>query len=398
MLFSTVKYNYPTSIITINLHCLHFYFRVRPAGSNKPQRHSNGDEYCDSNNHRPQQQLSSSSSGNSNQFLTLEFCSAERAHCQSSTLVLCASKNGGGASGGRKPKAMMITSGGGGGSRRTTIPNSLSNGQLQQQQQQTKEALVDVVKGGKGNSTLPGGVGGDTMYTNAANLEQTISLQQELFRQSMMQQQQRRKEQQRGGAGGGGVKETDCSSNNNNINRKKRERINSKEKGVVVEGGGGGGGGVVLNGQEGDDPNQKMEWKVKRRPDGSRYIVRRPVQGREKGLVNGINSNRGTREQQQLNQQNHNNELTTEDETMSEIKMGRYWSREERKRHVEKAKERRLRQEQVLENVRQMQRKNQVNGVGEVVVVGVEKEGSGGGGGGVEDNNKIGGLLSVTTV
>lgn len=33
---------------------------------------------------------------------------------------------------------------------------------------------------------------------------------------------------------------------------------------------------------------------------------------------------------------------------MSELKLGRYWTREERKKHMEKAKERRLRHHQTL--------------------------------------------------
>lgn len=55
------------------------------------------------------------------------------------------------------------------------------------------------------------------------------------------------------------------------------------------------------------------------------------------------------------------NEVTTEDDTMSEIKLGRYWNKDERKKHMEKAKERRHRQEQVLENVKLLQRKNHLN-------------------------------------
>lgn len=97
-----------------------------------------------------------------------------------------------------------------------------------------------------------------------------------------------------------------------------------------------------------------MEWKVKRRPDGSRYIVRRPVQSRAL-------RNREMKINAERSQNCCGNEVTTEDDTMSEIKLGRYWNKDERKKHMEKAKERRHRQEQVLENVKLLQRKNQLN-------------------------------------
>lgn len=79
-----------------------------------------------------------------------------------------------------------------------------------------------------------------------------------------------------------------------------------------------------------------MVWKVKRRQDGSRYIVRRPV-SRTKQL-----KDRAVK----IAEERH--ELTTEDDTISEIKLGRYWNKEERKKHMEKSKERRNRQEAMI--------------------------------------------------
>lgn len=147
-----------------------------------------------------------------------------------------------------------------------------------------------------------------------------------------------------------------------------------------------------------------MVWKVKRRPDGSRYIVRRPAQGSR--VLRSREMKSGT-------QQCAANELTTEDDTMSEIKLGRYWNKDERKKHMERAKERRQRQEQVLENVKLMHRKNMIN-VGAAVDEGTIIGGGGGnssakvakgeqpsGGAGIAEgakDNKIDGLLSVTTV
>ncbi|XP_017062683.1 slo-interacting protein 1 isoform X2 [Drosophila eugracilis] len=70
-----------------------------------------------------------------------------------------------------------------------------------------------------------------------------------------------------------------------------------------------------------------MVWKVKRRPDGTRYIVKRPVRNRtEVGFRRSMRFNELT---------------TTEEDTVSEVKIGRYWTKEERKRHIERARERR---------------------------------------------------------
>ncbi|KAH8283239.1 hypothetical protein KR054_005948, partial [Drosophila jambulina] len=78
-----------------------------------------------------------------------------------------------------------------------------------------------------------------------------------------------------------------------------------------------------------------MVWKVKRRPDGSRYIVKRPVRNRLPQISSSIRKNI-----------RYNEVTTTEEDTVSEVKTGRYWTREERKRHFEKARERRQQQQQ----------------------------------------------------
>lgn len=163
-----------------------------------------------------------------------------------------------------------------------------------------------------------------------------------------------------------------------------------------------------------------MVWKVKKRPDGSRYIVRRPVQNR-------ILRNRELKINAERSQNCCGNDVTTEDDTVSEIKIGRYWNKEERKKHMERARERRHRQEQILENVKMLQTRNQINVsngfedsngsriIGESTVL-KKSSAKGGkinvvGGGGTMGkpgtaaaeqesgkDNKIIGLLSVTTV
>ncbi|XP_063301177.1 PDZ domain-containing RING finger protein 4 [Pelobates fuscus] len=76
----------------------------------------------------------------------------------------------------------------------------------------------------------------------------------------------------------------------------------------------------------------RMEWKVKIRSDGTRYITKRPV--RDKLL-----------KERALKIKEERSGMTTDDDTMSEMKMGRYWSKEERKQHLMRAKEQRRRRE-----------------------------------------------------
>ncbi|KAI4881921.1 hypothetical protein NFI96_021100 [Prochilodus magdalenae] len=80
------------------------------------------------------------------------------------------------------------------------------------------------------------------------------------------------------------------------------------------------------------DSKPKMEWKVKIRSDGTRYITKRPT--REQLL-----KERALR----IREERHG--MTTDDDAASELKMGRYWSKEERKQHAVRAKEQRQRRE-----------------------------------------------------
>nr|XP_057943862.1 E3 ubiquitin-protein ligase PDZRN3-B isoform X3 [Doryrhamphus excisus] len=76
----------------------------------------------------------------------------------------------------------------------------------------------------------------------------------------------------------------------------------------------------------------KMEWKVKIRSDGTRYITKRPV--RDKLL-----------RERALRIHEERSGMTTDDDAISELKMGRYWSKEERKQHAVRSKEQRQRRE-----------------------------------------------------
>ncbi|KAE8292938.1 PDZ domain-containing protein 4 PDZ domain-containing RING finger protein 4-like protein [Larimichthys crocea] len=81
----------------------------------------------------------------------------------------------------------------------------------------------------------------------------------------------------------------------------------------------------------------RMEWKVKIRSDGSRYVAKRPVRDRLlKARAMKIREERSG--------------MTTDDDAVSEMKMGRYWSKEERKQHLLKAREQRRRREFMMQS------------------------------------------------
>ncbi|KAF5270812.1 hypothetical protein FQA39_LY08329 [Lamprigera yunnana] len=138
----------------------------------------------------------------------------------------------------------------------------------------------------------------DTMYTNVANLQQTILLQQQLFRQALGKQSS------------GTICKPTTSFTTPTLSQ--YQFVNCQQTYKTKD--------------------TKMEWKVKRRSDGTRYIARRPVRNR-------ILRNRALR----ISEERAGG--TTEDDTISEFKMGKYWKKEDRKKHLEKSKERRQRQE-----------------------------------------------------
>ncbi|KAG8436020.1 hypothetical protein GDO86_007208, partial [Hymenochirus boettgeri] len=81
----------------------------------------------------------------------------------------------------------------------------------------------------------------------------------------------------------------------------------------------------------------RMEWKVKVRSDGTRYITKRPV--RDKLL-----------KERAIKIKEERSGMTTDDDAISEMKMGRYWSKEERKQHVRKASEQKRRREFMMQS------------------------------------------------
>ncbi|KAH8031267.1 hypothetical protein HPB51_014479 [Rhipicephalus microplus] len=142
-----------------------------------------------------------------------------------------------------------------------------------------------------------------TMYTNKQNLQHTMWLQQHLFREALARRN-------------GRVHATKSSSSS----AFPTPTSTKKDQLVSATTGGGGEHG-------GDETDLKSQWKVKRRADGTRYITRRPA--RTKLLKE--------REQKILEERSG---LTTDDDNHSELKTGKYWTKEERKRHLEKARDR----------------------------------------------------------
>ena len=74
------------------------------------------------------------------------------------------------------------------------------------------------------------------------------------------------------------------------------------------------------------------------RPDGSRYIARRPtrtflLRQREKQIA-----------------EERSGGITSDDDAASEVKVGKFWTRDQRKKHLEDSKERRRRQEEVIKS------------------------------------------------
>lgn len=166
----------------------------------------------------------------------------------------------------------------------------------------------------------------DVMYTNEANLQHTIAIQQKLFQQQMEQKCRRRNVSL-------------PSSNSSMVTVEQNKNVQPK-----------------IDNQQ--SPNctppdsGQMEWVVKRRPDGSRYITRRPIRNKMlKERAKKISEERCG--------------MTTDDDAMSEMKHGRYWSKEDRKRHVEKArdhkKKRELMMKAKMETLKEHEEKKDVN-------------------------------------
>ncbi|KRZ15914.1 PDZ domain-containing protein 4, partial [Trichinella zimbabwensis] len=159
-------------------------------------------------------------------------------------------------------------------------------------------------------------ISGDTVYTNLENLNSTIAQQQKHFHKAVVEQARQLKiqqRQQRQFYSAGQVYK-------NLITGEPSCRIPACQQNLH---------------RAAKESATNTEWKVKRRPDGSRYITKKPVRKQ-------ILKERAER------LANERFGCSTDDDTMSELKVGRYWSKDERRRHLEKGKERKRRQEELL--------------------------------------------------
>ncbi|KAL3983151.1 PDZ domain (Also known as DHR or GLGF) family protein [Acanthocheilonema viteae] len=150
---------------------------------------------------------------------------------------------------------------------------------------------------------------GITMYTMPQKLAETIALQQRLLREAMVEQAHMLR---------ASAKSVTISATTNN----------ESEEGGRMEGS------AMKQFQE-NKIQEACEWKIKRRPDGTRYITRKPI--RNKLLKE---------REEQLNKERTG--VSTDDDAMSELKTGRFWTREERKKQWERAKQRKLRYHQLM--------------------------------------------------
>ncbi|XP_076619426.1 SLo interacting protein 1 isoform X1 [Colletes latitarsis] len=178
----------------------------------------------------------------------------------------------------------------------------------------------------------------DTMYTNMANLQQTMLLQQQLFKQALNRRNLTTSTTATIAAASprettaGTAKKSKSHGNFQAPNLTRYQFVGSQQ--VCTS--------TAWVPPEDKANDVQMEWKVKRRADGTRYIARRPVRNR-------ILRNRAIKISEE--RAGH----STEDDTMSEIKIGRYWTKEERKRQLERARERKQRQQELMLQQQQQQ-------------------------------------------
>nr|CRZ25062.1 Bm2881 [Brugia malayi] len=156
---------------------------------------------------------------------------------------------------------------------------------------------------------------GITMYTMPQKLAETIALQQRLLREAMVEQAH----MLRTSAKSGTINNATTNNHNNDERRRGMGRIE----------------GTIMKQFQNDKIPEACEWKIKRRSDGTRYVTRKPI--RNKLLKE---------REEQLNKERTG--VSTDDDAMSELKTGRFWTREERKKQWERAKQRKLRYHQLM--------------------------------------------------
>uniref|UniRef100_A0A0N4ZHN0 PDZ domain-containing protein n=1 Tax=Parastrongyloides trichosuri TaxID=131310 RepID=A0A0N4ZHN0_PARTI len=161
---------------------------------------------------------------------------------------------------------------------------------------------------------------GETTYTRPEDLAATIKLQQQALRKAMANKGQNHYSNS--------LPSSPIISQANRVSDKLLKHNTQKQSNSLSLTQ------KVKSSQTADPVN--YEWKVKRRSDGSRYIIRRPLRTHQ------IRAQR----EEQLNKERTG--ISTDDDAASEMKLGKFWTREERKKHIEKAKAHKQRQLQKL--------------------------------------------------
>ncbi|CAD5228267.1 unnamed protein product [Bursaphelenchus xylophilus] len=145
---------------------------------------------------------------------------------------------------------------------------------------------------------------GDIMYTSPEKLGETIALQQRLLKQSL------------GDPHASQLKPTtsavSCVTSNNYAK--------------------------YYDNKVAEQPNT-YEWKIKRRADGSRYITRRPLRSQVLKA-----------REEQLNRERTG--MSTDDDACSDLKTGKFWTRQERKQHLERQRQKKVKKAQLLQENR----------------------------------------------
>ena len=179
----------------------------------------------------------------------------------------------------------------------------------------------------------------DVMYTNTANLQHTIMVQQKLFQQQLAQRAWVQKRRSRNlslsieteeqlEALGKRTNSQESSKSQESSPSHKAQQPQQQDPPTAME----------MPSASGGDSKIQMEWVVKRRADGSRYITRRPIRSK-------LLKERAKKVAEERTG------MTTDDDAMSELKVGRYWPKGERKRHLEKARDHKRKKEQLKQKM-----------------------------------------------
>ncbi len=213
-------------------------------------------------------------------------------------------------------------------------PNALPVALHKGRQKESRGRPADPAEKNRNYVTMLPSTSTTTMYTNAENLQQTIWLQQQLFQQQLLAQQLQQQQphsKPRNLHLMSTIEEDQVILNSPTSGFPKAPtltRANLEQYRYVSTP-------TESFAQSPMSKESSTEWRMKRRPDGTRYITRRPTRDRllrDRAL--------------QIREERAG--MTTDDDALSELKLGRYWSKEERKQHVEKSREKRQRQEEII--------------------------------------------------